>query len=55
MACAPGIYGGASAYMAARRLGHSLVMAERHYLGVIPDLPSKARTLEAALNVESAL
>lgn len=55
LACAPGIYGGASAYMAARRLGHSVDVAERHYLGVITDLPSKARTLEAALNVESAL
>lgn len=55
LACAPGIYGGASAYMAARRLGHSVDVAERHYLGVIPNLSAKARTLEAALKVDSTV
>ncbi len=53
LVCAPGIYGGASAYMAARRLGHSVDVAERHYLGVVSDVAAKARTLEAALGVEA--
>lgn len=54
LVCAPGIYGGASAYMAARRLGHSVAVAERHYLGLVRVDPS-ARTLEDALGVREAL
>ena len=54
LACVPGVHGGASAYMAACKLGHSVDVAESHYLGVIPDLSPRARTLAVALNVESA-
>ncbi len=47
--CAPGVYGGASAFMAARRLGHSVLVAERYYLGTISDIPAEAKTLEDAM------
>lgn len=49
---AVGIYGGASAFLSAKRLGHSVVIAERLYVGVMPDLPREARTIEAALGIE---
>ena len=47
LVCAPVIYGGASAYLAARRLGHSVAVAERHYLGLVR-VDASATTLEAA-------
>lgn len=47
-----GIYGeGAALFKMATRQGHSLVIAERHYLGSL-DLPRDARTIEAALGIE---
>jgi integrase len=49
---APAIFGAASAWASARRLGHSVVIAERAYAGVLRDLPADARTLEAAAGVE---
>ena len=36
-------------------LGHSVVVAERHYLGVHRGIPKGARTLEAAMQIEEAL
>jgi len=45
---APGIFGAASAYRSARQLGHSVTIAERHYLGVVK-VPKEATTLEAAM------
>lgn len=51
LACAPGVYGGASAFMAAKRLGHSVQIAERHYAGAVT-LPREAATLEAAAGIE---
>jgi len=48
---APGIFGAASAYRSARQLGHSVAVAERHYLGVVKISP-EARTLEAAMGIE---
>jgi integrase len=50
LTCAPGIYGGASAYMSAARLGHSVAIAERHYVGVVTVEPS-ACTLEQAMGL----
>lgn len=47
---APGIFGAASAYRSARQLGHSVQVAERHYLGVVRVSPD-ARSLEAALGI----
>jgi integrase len=52
LACAPGVFGGASAFLAAKRLGHSVQVAERHYAGALNGLPADARTLEAAAGVE---
>ncbi|RMG09912.1 MAG: hypothetical protein D6731_18735, partial [Planctomycetota bacterium] len=50
---APAIYGAASAYRAARQLGHSVAVAERNYLGLAKSVPKDATTLEAAMRIES--
>jgi integrase len=47
-----GIFGAASVFMSARQLGHSVAVAERHYLGVIRGIPREARTLEQAMQIE---
>jgi integrase len=49
---APGIFGSASVFMSARQLGHSVTVAEKHYLGVVRGIPREARTLEKAMQVE---
>lgn len=48
---APSIFGGASAYHSARQLGHSVQVAEAHYLGRVK-IPAAAKTLEAAMGVD---
>lgn len=52
---APGIFGAASAYRSAKQLGHSVQVAERHYVDVVRGIPREARTLEAAMQVEAEL
>ena len=52
MTNSPAIYGAASAWASAKRLGHSVTVAERAYAGVLRDLPADARTLEAAAGIE---
>lgn len=52
---APGIFAAASAYRSAKQLGHSVAVAEKHYVGVVRGIPRDARTLEAAMQIESAL
>jgi integrase len=49
---APAIYDAASIYRAAKRLGHSVVIAERHYAGLFSDISRDATTLEAAMGIE---
>jgi len=49
---AVGIYGTASPFMESRQLGHSILVAERHYVGLIRGIPIEARTLEAAMQIE---
>jgi integrase len=49
---APGIFGAATVFMSARQLGHSVAVAERHYLGVHRGIPSHAHSLEAAMQIE---
>jgi len=49
---APGIFGAASAFLASKQLGHSVVVAEKHYHGVIRGIPATARTLEAAMQID---
>lgn len=53
LACS-NIYGGASAYMAASRLGHSVQISERHYLGVV-EVNREARILEHAYGIADLL
>jgi integrase len=48
---ATGIYGAASAFLSARQLGHSVAVAEKHYLGVIRGIPKEARDLETAMQI----
>jgi len=55
LANAPGVFGGASVYRTARQLGHSVQIAERHYLGVVKGIPREARTAEAAMGVETQM
>ncbi len=50
---AGGIYAGASAYRSAKRAGHSVAIAEKHYVDLLRDLPVKAKTLEAAMKLEA--
>ena len=50
---APAIYGAASAWAAAKRAGHSVVIAERSYAGVLHDLPTDAKTIEQAAGIET--
>jgi integrase len=52
---APGIFGAATVFLSAKQLGHSVQVAERHYLGVHRGIPRDARTLEAAMQIEKAL
>lgn len=52
---APGIFGAASAYRSAKQLGHSVAVAERHYLDVVRGIPKDARTVEASMQIESEL
>lgn len=52
---APGIFGAASAYRSAKQLGHSITVAERHYLDVMRGIPRDARTLEAAMQIEEQM
>jgi integrase len=53
LVCAPGIFGGASVYMASRQLGHSTRVAETHYWNVLRGIDPQARTLERAMAIES--
>lgn len=48
---APSIFGAASAFMSATRLGHGVTVAQRHYLGLVT-VPATAKTLEAAMGIE---
>ena len=48
---APGIFGAASAYRSAKQLGHSVQVAEKHYVDVARGIARDARTLEAAMQI----
>jgi hypothetical protein len=41
----------AAAFHSAKQLGHSVVIAEKHYLGRIKSIPATAKTLEAAMQM----
>jgi integrase len=48
---APGIFGAASAYRSAKQLGHSVAIAERHYVDVARGISPDARNLETAMQI----
>jgi integrase len=50
---APGIFGAASAYRSAKQLGHSVAVAEKHYVGLVRGIPPTATTIEAAMQIEA--
>lgn len=52
---APGIFEGASAYRSAKQLGHSVQVAETHYVGVLRGIPRDATSLEAAMQIETLM
>jgi hypothetical protein len=52
---APGIFSAATVFMSAKQLGHSVTVAEKHYLGVHRGISKEAHTLEAAMQIEEAL
>lgn len=47
------VYGAAGAFLSARRLGHSVTIAERHYAGALHGLPLDARTFEDCAGIRS--
>jgi integrase len=47
----PGIYGGAAAFMAAKRLGHSVAISEKYYASAIRGIRPELRTLEEVLGI----
>lgn len=51
LVCSPGIFGSASVFLAAKQLGHSVEVAERHYLGNVTGIPHNVTALEDALGV----
>ncbi len=51
LTCAPSIYGSASAFLSAKRLGHGVLVAEKHYAGALTDISATAKTLEEAMGV----
>jgi hypothetical protein len=52
---ASGIFGSATAFLSARQLGHSIAVAEKHYLGVHRGIPKDASTLEVAMQIEGSM
>lgn len=53
LTCSQGIWGSATVFMSARQLGHSVAVAEKHYLGNHRGVPKDAHTLEAAMGLTS--
>lgn len=52
---APSIYGAASAFVAAKQLGHSVVVAERRYAGLLRGVPREAKNLDDAMQIAREL
>ena len=50
---APGIFGAASAYRSAKQLGHSVAVAEKHYVDVARGIQRDARDLEHAMQISA--
>ena len=52
---APNVFGTAAAFVSAKRLGHSIVVSEKHYAGLFTGIPREAKTLEAAMGIEAEI
>jgi integrase len=52
---APGIFGSAAAFHSAKQLGHSVKVAEDHYLGLVRGIPRDARRLEDAMQINKPM
>ncbi len=52
---APGIFGAATVFLSARQLGHSVAVAERHYLDVHRGIPREARSLDEAMGIAAGI
>jgi len=52
---APGIFGAASAWRSANQLGHSVQVAQKHYLGLLRGIPHEARNLEDAMQIKDLI
>jgi integrase len=48
----PGIFGSASAYMAAKQLGHGVAVMERNYSGLVHGIDPSLRNLESVLGIK---
>jgi len=48
----PGIFGGASAYMAAKQLGHGTDVMEKNYAGLVHGIDPSLRDLESVLGIK---
>lgn len=48
---APSIAGAAAVFVSAKRCGHSVMVAKKHYAGLV-SVSREARTLEAAMGIE---
>jgi integrase len=55
LTCAPSIYGGASAFLSAKRLGHSVAVSEKHYAGSLNNIGLDVSTLEEAMGIADLL
>lgn len=51
LTCSHGIWGSATLFLSAKQLGHSVVVADKHYLGTHRGVPREARTLEDAMQL----
>jgi len=51
---APGLFGDAAHFISAKRLGHSVLISEKHYAGLI-SVSREAKTLEACMGVEKVM
>lgn len=55
LASAPSIFGAASVFRSAAQMGHSVSIAEKHYLRAVRGIARDARTLEVAMQVQDVL
>lgn len=52
LVCSPSIYGAAAVFLAARQLGHSVDVAQKHYLARVRGIPHGLTSLDAVLGIE---